>query len=277
MCADDYSRDLLVDYRWIAGQPVFERFLTTFPSFSPAKFVQGRNERETFDLTELKSGQDATPGAFLAVDQKSLQSSGISATASVQPATELLADNGITARSATSSSARPSTSSDVAGLMNTTANASRNSCVNMDHVVTTTQTLYRQLSVSQRSSSANLAITKGRSGSSRVVKHKDGVVNLIAMFLTRTQQDSSSEKGAGKDLQTNALPEVDSSEKHTRLGRQTPNSEVVIRTQADTTESLVQRCGTLGLIEGHLCRARICSGLWGKDAACPAGSTAPVH
>ena len=64
---------------------------------------------------------------------------------------------------------------------------------------------------------------------------------------------------------------------HAALGGSMANPDVVIRTQADTTESLVKRCGTLGLLEGHLCRARICSGLWGKDAACPSGHSANLH
>ncbi|MCW7537699.1 hypothetical protein OOT46_07525 [Aquabacterium sp. A7-Y] len=35
------------------------------------------------------------------------------------------------------------------------------------------------------------------------------------------------------------------------------------------TGELVRRCMTLGWLESQLCRARICSGQWGQDAACP--------
>jgi hypothetical protein len=31
---------------------------------------------------------------------------------------------------------------------------------------------------------------------------------------------------------------------------------------------LLQRCKQLGMIEGMLCRARICSGRWDSDPAC---------
>ena len=49
--------------------------------------------------------------------------------------------------------------------------------------------------------------------------------------------------------------------------------DVVERQEGDTTAELLARCRQLGLIEGMLCRSRICSGRWDADAAC----RAPAH
>lgn len=49
--------------------------------------------------------------------------------------------------------------------------------------------------------------------------------------------------------------------------------DVVERQDGDTTTQLLARCKQLGLIEGMLCRSRICSGRWESDAAC----RAPAH
>ncbi|WP_432379524.1 hypothetical protein [Duganella sp. P38] len=46
--------------------------------------------------------------------------------------------------------------------------------------------------------------------------------------------------------------------------------DVVERQDGDTTEQLLARCRQLGMIEGMLCRSRICSGRWEADAACRA-------
>jgi hypothetical protein len=48
------------------------------------------------------------------------------------------------------------------------------------------------------------------------------------------------------------------------------NREIVVRAPGESTQSLVNRCRALGLIEGELCRVRICTGIWGIDPACPA-------
>jgi hypothetical protein len=49
--------------------------------------------------------------------------------------------------------------------------------------------------------------------------------------------------------------------------------DVVERQDGDTTPQLLARCKQLGVIEGMLCRSRICSGRWDTDAAC----RAPAH
>lgn len=47
-----------------------------------------------------------------------------------------------------------------------------------------------------------------------------------------------------------------------------PNRDVVERGDNDDTAELLRRCKQLGLIEGMLCRSRICSGRWENEAVC---------
>jgi hypothetical protein len=46
--------------------------------------------------------------------------------------------------------------------------------------------------------------------------------------------------------------------------------DIVERGDGDSTADLLARCKQLGLIEGMLCRSRICSGRWESDATCRA-------
>lgn len=55
---------------------------------------------------------------------------------------------------------------------------------------------------------------------------------------------------------------------HRQEGTARPVRDVVQRRQEDETAELLQRCKQLGLIEGMLCRSRICSGRWDSDPAC---------
>ncbi|MGK5056549.1 hypothetical protein ACQ4WY_06355 [Janthinobacterium sp. LB2P49] len=63
---------------------------------------------------------------------------------------------------------------------------------------------------------------------------------------------------------------------HRQEGTAAPVRDVVLRQreqkqeqeQEQETGELLQRCKQLGLIEGMLCRSRICSGRWDSDPAC---------
>ncbi len=55
---------------------------------------------------------------------------------------------------------------------------------------------------------------------------------------------------------------------HRQEGTVPPVRDVVLRQQEQETEELLRRCQQLGLIEGMLCRSRICSGRWDSDPAC---------
>lgn len=46
------------------------------------------------------------------------------------------------------------------------------------------------------------------------------------------------------------------------------NRDIVERQVSDSTSQLLQRCQQLGMIEGMLCRSRICAGRWDSDQAC---------
>jgi hypothetical protein len=47
-----------------------------------------------------------------------------------------------------------------------------------------------------------------------------------------------------------------------------PNRDVVERGDHDSTAELLRRCKQLGLIEGMLCRSRICAGRWENETVC---------
>jgi hypothetical protein len=55
-----------------------------------------------------------------------------------------------------------------------------------------------------------------------------------------------------------------------------PKTDIVMRDPNVSTAELIKRCRSLGVLEGELCRVRICSGQWGKDAACPASQPASL-
>lgn len=55
---------------------------------------------------------------------------------------------------------------------------------------------------------------------------------------------------------------------HRQDGTAAPMRDVVLRQREGETVELLQRCRQLGLIEGMLCRSRICSGRWDSDPAC---------
>ncbi|PLY41481.1 hypothetical protein CSZ94_15750 [Janthinobacterium sp. ROICE36] len=55
---------------------------------------------------------------------------------------------------------------------------------------------------------------------------------------------------------------------HRQEGTAKPVRDVVLRLQERETAELLRRCKQLGMIEGMLCRSRICSGRWDSDPAC---------
>lgn len=48
-----------------------------------------------------------------------------------------------------------------------------------------------------------------------------------------------------------------------------PERDVVVDDKTVSTAELVRRCGTLGLLEGFLCKTRVCSSRQGSDPECP--------
>lgn len=98
---------------------------------------------------------------------------------------------------------------------------------------------------------------------------KDSDVDLIAALVAHVSHAESAGREARKNAVRSRAADVRVSAA-TRKGRSVDASrDVVVRKDEDSTTELVARCRALGLIEGELCRLRICSGLWGSDPACP--------
>jgi hypothetical protein len=103
----------------------------------------------------------------------------------------------------------------------------------------------------------------------------DRDVDLIAALLSHVSVAGSDrrELSSVSARKTNSLSGERLSGPLSKKGS-TPDSsrDVVLQSAVDTTDTLVKRCQALGFFEGQLCRLRICSGHWGKDAACPVNS-----
>jgi len=80
-----------------------------------------------------------------------------------------------------------------------------------------------------------------------------------------TQQQSAR---ATENTSKSAKNNIQSASAATAMKTRERNRDIVERSPTDTTDTLLQRCKQLGLIEGEFCRWRICSGRWDSDAAC---------
>ncbi|WP_136417259.1 hypothetical protein [Herbaspirillum sp. ST 5-3] len=102
-------------------------------------------------------------------------------------------------------------------------------------------------------------------------KSKDKDVELIAALLSHVSRPAAGgtqpSHGRAETASTQHAGAVSVVPDRARANDR--SSEIVMRGPGDSTESLVKRCKALGFIEGELCRVRICSGLWGKNPACP--------
>lgn len=94
---------------------------------------------------------------------------------------------------------------------------------------------------------------------------KDKDVDLMAALLAYVSPGGA----PGKEVKQKAAEAAGKQDK--RAGA---NHDIVVRSAGEPTDVLVKRCRELGFIEGELCRLRICSGLWGKDPACPGSQSA---
>ncbi|GAB3554496.1 hypothetical protein GCM10027343_42540 [Noviherbaspirillum agri] len=121
-----------------------------------------------------------------------------------------------------------------------------------------------------RKGNAAVASAKGESSTKTTGKDKD--VDLIAALLNHVSSGSKAPPPEGKRKATVTSAGTRASSSGAGMRREQKggvNRDVVIAGPGETTESLVNRCRALGFFEGELCRLRICSGMWGKDAACP--------
>ncbi|MFC7516949.1 hypothetical protein ACFQUU_18225 [Herbaspirillum sp. GCM10030257] len=106
-------------------------------------------------------------------------------------------------------------------------------------------------------------------------KKDDRDVDLIAALLSHVGVAGSDRRDPNSvpARKTNTLKrEGLSGSTLKKSGAPDAGRDVVLQSAGDTTDTLVKRCQALGFFEGQLCRLRICSGHWGKDAACPVNS-----
>ncbi|MEO6918825.1 MAG: hypothetical protein ABI171_07340 [Collimonas sp.] len=85
-----------------------------------------------------------------------------------------------------------------------------------------------------------------------LVSHGDSVTEPPKTKETAKSRQQAKKKAAEPVLAQNTADEPD----------------IVERKNGDSTAGLLQRCKQLGIIEGELCRWRICSGRWDTDTAC---------
>jgi len=108
---------------------------------------------------------------------------------------------------------------------------------------------------------------KKKKPTARTEPRNDADVDVIKALVGRSaevekKRSAKESKPAGnhQKLAQNADTQAKSSD-----GR---NVDIVQRTPGESTESLLNRCKSLGFLEGEFCRWRICSGRWDTDAAC---------
>lgn len=91
----------------------------------------------------------------------------------------------------------------------------------------------------------------------------DRDVSLLAALVATTK-----EVPAKKTSHANSDGKTTSDGKNNSVKDDGRNQDIVERKPGDSTASLLRRCKKLGVIEGELCRWRICSERWDSDPAC---------
>lgn len=118
----------------------------------------------------------------------------------------------------------------------------------------------------------DVAVADANGATSKKNTGKDKDVDLIAALLTHVSSGAKAPSSEAPKKVTTSPPAVRTSSLGTNAKREqktAANRDIVTAGPSESTESLVKRCKALGFFEGELCRLRICSGMWGKDAACP--------
>jgi hypothetical protein len=105
-------------------------------------------------------------------------------------------------------------------------------------------------------------------GSKDKDKSKDKDVDLIAALLTHISRPGAANKDATSKQSGTSSPSLTLAGSASKREDRAHNRDVVVQTAGESRESLISRCRSLGLVEGELCRIRICSGSWGTDPAC---------
>jgi len=99
-------------------------------------------------------------------------------------------------------------------------------------------------------------------------------IDLIRALLENSDgtAPSSNKRAAQKAAPAKARTRA---EAQTATAVASTNHDVVERKAGTSTADLIRRCEQTGLLEGLLCRIRICADHWGEDPACPAQAQSP--
>lgn len=118
--------------------------------------------------------------------------------------------------------------------------------------------------------SNNSVVTKGKP---ERLENDDRDINLLTALVASTK-DISAKKSNSHPADTKSVAENKAAaESKTAMSKDdSRNQDIVERKAGDSTAGLLKRCKKLGVIEGELCRWRICSERWDSDPACKASA-----
>lgn len=116
-------------------------------------------------------------------------------------------------------------------------------------------------------------LTQARPGEKRtptVVSDSDAALlsALVAHETGTLVNVKSSSSSTANDIGGSSVQRKESSARKRNSGFD-PKLDVVENDKSVPTAELLRRCGSLGLVEGFLCKMRVCSNRQGDDPACP--------
>ncbi|HWW99553.1 hypothetical protein [Collimonas sp.] len=96
----------------------------------------------------------------------------------------------------------------------------------------------------------------------------DSDVNILTALVSHGDSVNEPAKPAKETAKSRQQAKKKAAEPVLAQNTSDGGPDIVERKNGDSTAGLLQRCRQLGMIEGELCRWRICSGRWDTDTAC---------
>lgn len=96
----------------------------------------------------------------------------------------------------------------------------------------------------------------------------DSDVNILTALVSHGDSVNEPAKPAKETAKSKQQAKKKAAEPVLAQNASDGGPDIVERKNGDSTAGLLQRCRQLGMIEGELCRWRICSGRWDTDTAC---------
>lgn len=96
----------------------------------------------------------------------------------------------------------------------------------------------------------------------------DSDVNILSALVSHGDSVNELAKPAKETAKSRQQAKKKAAEPVLAQNASDGGPDIVERKSGDSTAGLLQRCRQLGMIEGELCRWRICSGRWDTDTAC---------